>query len=219
MGMTEVLVPEAPGVLAAFGLLAAAIEHHHARTLQARAETADLDAVNRCLAELDAAGRGRMRQEGVAPADVRVAYAADMRYVGQAYELEVPITAPVTTAAVPGIVEAFHRVHERVYGYARTQQPVEFVNFRAVHRFPLPRPAITPSARASGTLDDARLGTRPAYFGRFVPTAIYERARLPIGARISGPAIVEQEDTTTVIPPGVVALVDEAGNLRLRRDR
>ena len=58
MGMAEVLVPEAPGVLAAFGLLAAAIEHHHARTLQARTDEADLDAVNRCLAELDAAGRG-----------------------------------------------------------------------------------------------------------------------------------------------------------------
>ena len=65
MGMAEVLVPEAPGVLAAFGLLAAAIEHHHARTLQARADVVDLDAVNRCLAELDAAGRARMREEGV----------------------------------------------------------------------------------------------------------------------------------------------------------
>src|SRR5262249_27774398 len=65
MGMAEVLVPEVPGVLAAFGLLAAAIEHHHARTLQARTEAADFEAVNRCLNELDAAGRRRMREEGV----------------------------------------------------------------------------------------------------------------------------------------------------------
>src|SRR6059036_3610068 len=119
MGMAEVLVPEAPGVLAAFGLLAAAIEHHHARTLQARTEVADLSAVNQCLGELDAAGRARMREEGVPAHDVRVAYAADMRYVGQAYELEVPITAPVEPAHVPEIVAAFHAVHERVYGYAR----------------------------------------------------------------------------------------------------
>jgi N-methylhydantoinase A/oxoprolinase/acetone carboxylase beta subunit len=219
MGMAEVLVPEAPGVLAAFGLLAAAIEHHHARTLQARTETADLDAINRCLAELDAAGRARMREEGVPAGEVRVAYAADMRYVGQAYELEVPIAAPVTAAGVPGIVTGFHAVHERVYGYARVQQPVEFVNVRAVHTFPLPRPVVTPAARASGTLDDARLGERRAYFGAFVPTAVYERARLPLGARLAGPAIVEQTDTTTVIPPGVTALVDEAGNLRLQRAR
>src|SRR5262249_34823863 len=76
MGMAEVIVPEAPGVLAAFGLLAAAIEHHHARTLQARADQIDLDAVNRCLADLDAAGRARMADEGVPAAFVRVTYSA-----------------------------------------------------------------------------------------------------------------------------------------------
>jgi N-methylhydantoinase A/oxoprolinase/acetone carboxylase beta subunit len=217
MGMAEVLVPEAPGVLAAFGLLAAAIEHHHARTLQARTDAADLGAINHCLEELDAAGRGRMREEGVPLPEVRVAYAADMRYVGQAYELEVPIPVPVTREGMPQILAAFHAVHARVYGYARAQQPVEFVNLRAVHTYPLPRPVVTPAARATGTLDDARLGERRAHFGGFVPTAIYERARLPLGARLAGPAIVEQSDTTTVIPPGVTALVDDAGNLRLRR--
>ena len=217
MGMAEVLVPEAPGVLAAFGLLAAAIEHHHARTLQARTDVADLAAVNRCLAELDAAGRARMHEEGVAAADVRVAYTADMRYVGQAYELEVPIAAPVAAERVPDIVAAFHAVHERVYGYARTQQTVEFVNFRAVHTYRLPRPVVRPSAQAHGRLDDARVGERRAYFDGFVSAAIYERARLPLGARLAGPAIVEQMDTTTVIPPGVTAVVDDAGNLRLRR--
>jgi N-methylhydantoinase A/oxoprolinase/acetone carboxylase beta subunit len=217
MGMPEVLVPEAPGVLAAFGLLAAAIEHHHARTLQAPTGAVDLDAVNRCLGELDDAGRTRMREEGVPATEVRVAYAADMRYVGQAYELEVPIPVPVTRERLPEILAAFHAVHERVYGYGRPQQPAEFVNFRAVHTYPLPRPAVTPAAPPAGSVADARLGERPAYFGEFVPTAIYERARLPRGARLAGPAIVEQSDTTTVIPPGVTALVDEAGTLRLRR--
>ena len=219
MGLADVLVPEAPGVLAAFGLLAAAIEHQHARTLQARTDAADLDAVNRCLAELDTAGRARMRAEGVPPVEVRVNYAADMRYVGQAYELEVPIGAPMDRERIPEVVAAFHTVHERVYGYARPAQTVEFVNFRAVHTYPLPRPVVQPAARAHGTLAAARVGERPAYFDGFVPTAIYERVRLPLGARIDGPAIIEQLDTTTVIPPGVSASVDDAGNLRLRRAR
>src|SRR5262249_24922416 len=109
-------------------------------------------------------------------------------------------------------------IHERVYGYARAQQPVEFVNFRAVHTFPLPRPQVTSAVPAGGSLDAALIGSRPAYFGAFVPTAISERAPLAVTARLAGAAIVEQPDTTTVIPPGVVALVDEAGNLRLRRD-
>ncbi len=219
MGMAEVIVPEAPGVLAAFGLLAAAIEHHHARTLPARADAADLDAVNRCLAELDAAGRARMREEGVPAAAVEVAYSADMRYIGQAYELEVPISAPLTAGAVPEAVRGFHAAHERVYGYARAQQPVELVNFRAVHRYPLPAPVVRPPARADGAVGDARIGERPAYFapGGFVATAIYDRARLPLGSRVPGPAIVEQADTTTVIPPGYAAAVELSGNLRIRR--
>ncbi|HEV8583797.1 MAG TPA: hydantoinase/oxoprolinase family protein, partial [Methylomirabilota bacterium] len=132
LGLPDVLVPEAPGVLSAFGLLAAAIEHHHTRTLPGVVEQADLAAVNACLSELDAAGRARMHEERV-PADaVQVAYEADMRYVGQAYELPVPITAPLARERLATVVAAFHAVHERVYGYARTGQPVEFVNFRAV---------------------------------------------------------------------------------------
>src|SRR5262249_40459305 len=74
MGMAEVLVPEAPGVLAAFGLLGAAIEHHHARTLQVGVDTVDVGVVNGCLDELDVAGDVRMREEGVPPAGVRVSY-------------------------------------------------------------------------------------------------------------------------------------------------
>src|SRR6202008_457262 len=112
---------------------------------------------NRCLAELDAMGRERMREEGVPAGGVRVEYSADMRYVGQAYELEVPITAPLASERMAEILGAFHAVHERVYGYARARQPVEFVNFRAVHTYPLPRPAVTPAARATGPLAEAQV--------------------------------------------------------------
>jgi N-methylhydantoinase A len=219
MGMAEVIVPEAPGVLAAFGLLAAAIEHHHARTLHCRADDVDLDAVNRCLAELDEAGRAWMREEGVPLSGVEVTYAADMRYVGQAYELEVAIEAPMTPARVGDAVRGFHQAHERVYGYARAEQPVELVNFSAVHRYPLPRPVLSPPAPATGMVGDARIGERRAYFAPagFVATPLYDRARLPQGSRLLGPAIVEQPDTTSVIPPGYVAIVETSGNLRIRR--
>jgi len=219
MGMAEVIVPEAPGVLAAFGLLAAAIEHHHARTLPGRADAIDLEAVNGCLAELDAAGGARMAEEGVPAADVRVAYSADMRYVGQAYELEVPVSAPLAAGRIAEAVRGFHAAHERVYGYARADQPVEFVNYRAVHRYPLPSLKVRPPARSEGGVGAARVGERRAYFapGGFVATSIYDRARLPLGSQVPGPAIVEQADTTTVIPPGYAAAVDASGNLRIRR--
>jgi N-methylhydantoinase A len=110
-------------------------------------------------------------------------------------------------------------VHERVYGYARAQQPAEFVNFRAVHTFPLPAPRVRSAAHGSCTIDEARIGQRPVYFapGGFVRTAIYDRARLSSGDAVDGPAIIEQMDTTTVIAPGYTATVDPASNLRIRR--
>jgi len=219
MGMPEVIVPEAPGVLAAFGLLSAAVEHHHARTLQGPVDTSDLAAINACLDALDTAGRARMREESVPAAAVQVAWSADMRYVGQAYELEVPIVAPLTRDALAHVTAAFHAVHERVYGYARAGQAVEFVNFRAVHRHPRPRPAVRPPAAAAGSVEQALVGERRAYFppDGFVATPILDRARLPAGGRVAGPAIIEQADTTTVIPPGWAARLEDSGNLRLRR--
>jgi N-methylhydantoinase A/oxoprolinase/acetone carboxylase beta subunit len=219
IGMPEVLVPEAPGVLAAFGLLAADVEHHHARTLQSAADRVDLTAVNACLAALDEAGRARMREEGVVLDAVRVTYAADMRYVGQAYELEVPIVAPLAAADVLAAQAHFHSAHERVYGYARGGQPVEFVNFRATHTLPQPRPLLRTPEGAPRGMATAEVGERRVYFPAtgFVPTAIFDRARLSLDRRLEGPAIVEQPDTTTVIPPGYVALVERSGNLRIRR--
>src|SRR5262249_60912079 len=98
-------------------------------------------------------------------------------YVGQAYELEVPIAAPLTRERVADVVAAFHTTHERIYGYARPQQVAEFVNFRAVHTYPLPRPQVRPAARGGGTLAHARIRARPADFDRYVPPPVYERGR------------------------------------------
>jgi N-methylhydantoinase A/oxoprolinase/acetone carboxylase beta subunit len=221
LGLDDVLVPEAPGVLSALGLLAAPVEHEHARTHPGVVEAADLAAVNGLLRELDAAGRARMREEGVPEAGVEVAYAADMRYVGQAYELSVPIRAPLAPADLGGVEAAFHAAHERIYGYARTGQPVEFVNFRAVHTHRVPPPRIRTSVRMAGSVADARVGGRRAHFAPagFVATPVYARERLPAGVRLAGPAIVEQADTTIVVPPGWAAEVEASGNLRLRRTR
>jgi N-methylhydantoinase A len=217
LALETVIVPAAPGVLSAFGLLVAAIEHAQSRTAVQDLRAPDCAAIRATLAELDAQGREKMRGERVPVEAVEVAFSADMRYVGQAYELEVPIPADLAPAAVPDVVAAFHEVHQRVYRHHRAQDPVEIVNLRAVHRYPLPTPGLVPPV-AAGTRDSARKGTRPAYFaGARRPTPVYERSRLPAGEPIAGPAIVEQADTTTVVPPGWAAVRDPAGNLVIRR--
>jgi N-methylhydantoinase A len=220
LAIRTVIVPAAPGVLSAFGLLVAAIEHTHARTAIQDLREPDCAVMRAVLAELDAQGREKMLTERVPLEAVQVAFSADMRYVGQAYELAVPLPASLTAVtpdAIPGVVAAFHAVHQRIYHHHRPEDPVEIVNLRAVHRYPLPQPRLVPPA-VSGTRESALKGTRPVYFeGTWHPTPIYERGRLPAGAPVAGPAIVEQPDTTTVVPPGWVAEGDLAGNLLLRR--
>jgi len=220
LGIREILVPQVPGVLSAFGLLAASIEHHHTRTLPSVVEQTDLALVNVLLVTLDESGRRQMREEGVPLADVQVTYTADMRYVGQAYELEVPISVPLRNENLISVQAAFHAVHERVYGYHRIEQPAEFINFRAVHTYPLPRPRIRPPVRPGGSLMDAQAGKRRAYFAPvgFISTPIFDRSKLPMGERVHGPAIIEQPDTTTVVPPGYVVYVEEFGNLKIHKD-
>jgi len=218
LAIEHLVVPEAPGVLSAFGLLVAAIEHAHARTAVQDLRAADCDAIRRILAELDGQGRAKMRDERVPPEAVAVGFSADMRYVGQAYELEVPLAAEVTPDAVPSIVAAFHAAHQRVYRHHRPEDPVEIVNLRAVHRYPLPHPRVGRQPAAGGPSGPARKGTRRAWFdGAWHDTPLYERGRLPAGVAIAGPAIVEQADTTTIVPPGWTALPDPAGNLLLGR--
>jgi N-methylhydantoinase A len=215
LSIPTVLVPAAPGVLAAFGLLVANVEHEHTRTFRAPALGSDPAAMEAVFRELDALGREKMARDEVPPSTVQVARFADLRYVGQSYELEVPLPETVGEAGVRQAAEAFNTLHERVYGHSRPTQPVEFVNLRTVHSAPLPKPRLTPPSRG-GTLEQARRGTRPAYFeeaGGFLEAPIYLREALPQGQTIVGPAIIEQPDTTTVVYPGQSCRVDPAGNL------
>ena len=158
-----------------------------------------------------------MQRDHVPPELVHVNHAADLRYVGQSYELEVPLPGVLDATCRAQAVAAFHAAHQHVYGHNRPTHAVEFVNLRSVHSAPLPRPQLTMLA-SSGSLETACQGRRPAYFDEYQAyrdTPIYQRDLLPLGAQFDGPAIVEQPDTTTVVYPGFTCRVDDAGNLLL----
>ena len=217
LSIPTIVVPTAPGVLSAFGLLVAHIEHDQSRTFAVKANEADIKRIIQVLAELDRLGREKMQRDHVSPDLVHVSHAADLRYVGQSYELEVPLPAILDATCGAQAVTAFHAAHQQVYGHSRPTHAVEFVNLRSVHSAPLPRPQLTVPA-PGGSLEAACKGTRPAYFDEYQAyrdTPIYRRDLLPVGARFDGPAIVEQPDTTTVVYPGLTCRVDEAGNLLL----
>jgi N-methylhydantoinase A len=218
LSIPTMLVPATPGVLSAFGLLVASIEHDQTRTFAARATDADLSLLERTLAELDQLGQEKMQQDRVAAPLVQVARYADLRYVGQSYELEVPLPWPLNAASIPQAVADFHTLHRQIYGHSRPTHAVEFVNLRTVHSAPLPSPQLA-SGVTTGSLAIARQGSRRAYFDelqRYDDTPVYARHLLPVGAAFAGPAIVEQPDTTTVVYPGQHCQVDAAGNLLIQ---
>lgn len=218
LSMPVSVIPAAPGVLSAFGLLVASIEHDQSRTFTVPAAQADPVRLARVLAELDELGQLKMQRDHVPPQAVLVTHAADLRYIGQSYELEVILPQPLNQAGLASAIDDFHRLHRQVYGHSRPSHAVEFVNVRSVHSAPLPRPQLTPPPHGK-TLDEAYKGSRLAYFEEYQEyreTPVYQRDRLPGGVRFVGPALIEQPDTTTVLYPGHSAEVDAAGNLLLR---
>src|SRR5262249_20423418 len=127
----------------AFGLLVANIEHDQSRTFTAKADEVDLERMDQVLAALDHLGQEKMQRDRVQLEAVQVTHAADLRYVGQSYELEVPLPLVLDTTSVVQAVAAFHAVHQQVYGHSRPTHTVEFVNLRSVHSAPLPHPQLT----------------------------------------------------------------------------
>lgn len=217
LGMTRCLVPLAPGVLSALGLLVSDVEYDNANTFLSELSTTDFKRANDLLKQLDILGRGQLSGDGYNPDQCTVLYTADMRYTGQSSELEVEIPTPLYSRDLPLITERFEEKHEAVYGYAPPGAPVEFVNLRAVH---VHSPqvdlidSLMQSLSRSQSRAEASTQYRQCYFATEpVDTPVYHRNELVPGFQMKGPAIIQQEDTTTVVYPAWQVRVDGYGNL------
>jgi N-methylhydantoinase A len=211
MGISQIIVPPHPGVLSAAGLLGAPLEHEISAAYPQPLAGARLDEVRGVLARLDEACAGLMRQEGVAPGTTAIRYAADLCYSGQGYHLEIPLHDG-DPDPLARLYRDFLVAHDRVYGHA-TESPARFVNLRAVHRVEagaaMPWPA--GPARSSATK-----GRRPILIDSatgFETAEVYAREGLATGKVIDGPAIIEQPDTTTVVPRGWRCIAGDGGRL------
>jgi N-methylhydantoinase A len=149
--------------------------------------------------------------------DIRFRHGADMRYVGQSYEIEVDVEpAWLAAGGAPRLLDAFHRAHERVFGHADPHAPVEVVNLRVQLRGVRPRVPLAEVAAGSGA---SPIGERRVWLeGRPAQARVYDRATLGRGDLVVGPAIVEQPDTTVLVPAGDAAEVDRFGNLLIQRE-
>jgi N-methylhydantoinase A len=140
----------------------------------------------------------------------------DMRYAGQNYELTIDLPERLDEAALPGVLAALHTTHDQAYGFASPGEPAQFVTFRLEASFIVPKARLPELPPATGPVEAALLRMRETYLpeaGGWSACPVYDRALLGPGHCLSGPAIVEQMDATTLILPGQVAEVDGYGNL------
>jgi N-methylhydantoinase A len=222
VGIASVFVPRSPGTLCALGAISADIVNDAVRTVHLRVAASgrdafDGDALRAHFEQLRAELADWLARHGAGAAAATFNPAADMRYVGQSYEIEVPIDpAWLAPGGAPAVLAAFHRAHERAFGHADREAPAEIVNLRVQLRAARPRVPLREVAAAAAP--KSRSTRRIWLDGRPTEAAVFERADLGAGARLVGPAIIEQPDTTVLVPAAHTGEVDRCGNLMLRRN-
>jgi N-methylhydantoinase A len=215
IGIPRVLVPRHPGNFSALGLLAADIKHDDVRT-RVGLLGERLPALRLAFAEMETAARQQLEREGFAPAQQKLLRSLDLRYRGQAFELNIALAD--TRLALDRIEADFHRQHRATYGHANLEAAIELVNARLTAYGLVPKPAAARHAAPGAAIEAALVERRPVWFGgRAYDCPVWDRERLPEGVRLAGPAIVEEFGATTVVPPGWRGAMDEHGNLRFER--
>jgi N-methylhydantoinase A len=216
LGVGKVLIPPTPGLNSAVGLLATDLRHEQVRTYMRRHDEADPADMDRHFSEMAETMADLLGREGVEPAKRRIIREIDMCYVGQSYALRVPFPDQGGADVIAGAVAAFHQLHQDTYGHCDRDEAVNLMSLRALGLGLVDRPRFRELAGGTGLADRAVKSRRDVYFretGAPARVPIYDRALLASGDSFEGPAIVEQMDTTTVVPPGARVDVDRFGNL------
>lgn len=209
LDIETVVVPYASGVRSAFGLLAADEKHDASRTIRTPLSELDAERVDDRLSELRDNVLSRVGG-GHRTGEPRLTYAADLRYSGQSFEHTVSISRPIDPEAIR---EAFDTAHDAAAGY-RMDEPVDLVTLRATAVADREQPAVDYDPEGP-----TRIGSREAFFdGAFRETPVYNRGGVPVDQPISGPAIIEADESTTVVPPAWTASMSRDGTLRLDRE-
>ncbi len=212
----EVIVPPAPGAFSALGLVASDLRRDWSRTLYADLASIDPARVAQVIGAMEQAGREMLRSARVPPERQALLRQADVRYRRQAYELTVPLAdGEITRAALNDLAAAFHAKHEQTYGHANRSEGVQLVNLRLTAVGRLPDLVLAQRADAA----HARVRSRDVWFDEsgFTSTPVHWRDGLTSGSRLVGPAIIESMDSTTIVPPGWQAHIDEMGYIRIAR--
>jgi N-methylhydantoinase A len=224
LGITRILVPPRPGAFSALGLICTDVVHDYMRSELRPLSQIDADHAEEIFAALEAKARADIETEGLNSAHARYSRELDLRYAGQGYELRTSLDGlfveRVSAATLDAARARFDERHAQIHGHSAKDRPVEIVSYRLRLRVEVPKFRQHEEASSSPRpIESARKGERVVCFdgARAMMSALYERDKLDPGAILAGPAIVEQFDATTVIPPGWHATVDGFCNLVLSK--
>jgi len=221
LGFRRVIVPEAPGLFSAYGLLVSDVGHDYVLAWISVTQDLDLKELNRALGRLERLGIEDLASEGFAEEQIRMERSLDMRYLGQSYELNVPIPeGEITGEALRDIEKRFHALHEARYGYCAPGEIIQNVNIRVTAIGIMPPLKLEAEKEGEASPDGALKGLREVYLprsGGYVSCAIYDRYRLKPGNVVTGPTVIEQIDSTTLIQPGQEAKIDGYRQIVLRK--
>ncbi len=220
LGMRGVLVPAFPGAFSAMGLLLSDVRQDYVTSELIGIHKVDPAHVFDVFEGLRVQGENDLLAQGFAPHQLRYEYSFDLRYVGQGYELTIPMPdIPRNADDLGETRKRFDAEHAQLTGHSAPDEHVEIVNFRMTAVAVVPQASIASPFQNTTDLAGAKIGERDTYLGGTrTKTTLYDRTKLAEGTKVAGPAILLQGDTTTLIEPGQTATVVELGQIEIRND-
>jgi len=211
LGVKNIVIPPNPGVFSALGLMLADFRHDFVRNIMKPASEINTELLEKIFGEIEKKAKKILQKEGFSPNHIVMERNLELRYLGQSYELIVPFHKNFKV-----ILQLFHQKYQKMYSYSMPDEPVEVVNIHLIAYGLIRKPKFRKIPFTSSS-SDALIDKKMVFFkgNAWIETPIYSRDALLPGHKINGPAIIEQSDATTVIPPGWNAVVDEFLNLTL----
>ena len=218
LGIAKAYLPSAGAVLSAYGMLATDLRYDLSLSHPASLHSMDVAAVRAILHDLFQQGRAKLKAQGISDDRIEVNNTSDMRYLDQIYEVNVPVPDLSLTddQLLDSWADNFHRRYQELYSYSQSEQEIRLVTLRATVVGRLPKVDLNPQAAGMEADDVSPKSSRRVYLGRWLDVPVYELQGLPVGAEISGPAILESEHTTVLVDEGDVARADRYGGVELQ---
>ncbi|MGF0539444.1 hydantoinase/oxoprolinase family protein [Agrobacterium sp. ES01] len=214
LGIPKVLTPSRPGITNALGCVVADLRHDFVNTVNRPVHSVDISAVHEIFSKQSAEGRALIAKEAVAIRDIREIWSVDMQFVGQTHLLRVPLSSP--TPSIEELQARFEEVYFQRFRVDLADIRASLVNINTSvigRRAEIDLSLLIDADGRKASLTYAQTGSRPVWFGEWTETPVYWRDHLPANAAISGPAIIEQMDTTIIIEPGDIGGQDADGNI------